>query len=163
MARRLIVLALASSWALAPALPGGPTDDELNKKPVTTLKGDLGALLRDWHKLGTAAGNAGDWYDNRDGDHSPRDLGPEVARTAFPVLLPPGRMAVWTSPGSGNQREDYAATQLPEMRAPDRCRSPGLSWLWSRHDKWGHTTGGFRGKAAHPPGGQWLAPAQDAA
>lgn len=45
-------------------------------KPITTTKGPLGDLLRKWHSEGTAAGNVGDWYDNRDGDHSPLNLAP---------------------------------------------------------------------------------------
>jgi len=36
----------------------------------------LGDLLRKWFADGTAAGNDGDWYDNRDGGHSNFDLGP---------------------------------------------------------------------------------------
>ncbi len=43
---------------------------ELRKKPITTAKGELGEQLSKWWKEGTAAGNAGDWYDNRDGAHS---------------------------------------------------------------------------------------------
>jgi hypothetical protein len=53
-----------------------PTDDELRKKPITTDGGEVGKLLRAWWKEGTAAGNVGDWYDNRDGDHSPLGLAP---------------------------------------------------------------------------------------
>jgi hypothetical protein len=44
--------------------------------PITTLKSPLGDLLRKWYAEGTAAGNAGDFYDNRDGDHSPLDIKP---------------------------------------------------------------------------------------
>src|SRR5262245_38367673 len=53
-----------------------PADDELSKEPITTARGEMGDLLRQWHKDGTAAGNVGDWYDNRDGEHSPLDLSP---------------------------------------------------------------------------------------
>ena len=43
---------------------------ELRKKPITTSKSELGELLTKWWQDGTAAGNAGDFYDNRDGAHS---------------------------------------------------------------------------------------------
>jgi hypothetical protein len=52
------------------------TDDDLRKKPITTDTGEIGKLLKKWHADGTAAGNVGDWYDNRDGEHSPLDLRP---------------------------------------------------------------------------------------
>ncbi|MCX5682585.1 MAG: hypothetical protein NT049_02745, partial [Planctomycetota bacterium] len=45
-------------------------------KPITTTKGPVGDLLRKWFADGTAAGNEGDWYDNRDRGHSGLDLGP---------------------------------------------------------------------------------------
>src|SRR4051812_36782441 len=58
-----------------PALADGPRDD-LKNKPITTDTGEIGKLLTRWWDEGTAAGNAGDWYDNRDGEHSPLDLRP---------------------------------------------------------------------------------------
>jgi hypothetical protein len=45
-------------------------------KPITTAKGPIGDLLRKWFADGTAAGNEGDWYDNRDRGHSGLDLAP---------------------------------------------------------------------------------------
>lgn len=50
--------------------------DDASKNPITTDAGEIGNLLLKWHKEGTAAGNVGDWYDNRDGEHSPLDLKP---------------------------------------------------------------------------------------
>src|SRR5262245_42698642 len=72
MARLLSALILASSALIA----AEPTDDELRKKPVSLDGGEVGKLLTEWWKEGTAAGNVGDWYDNRDGEHSPLDLRP---------------------------------------------------------------------------------------
>src|SRR5436190_1140331 len=46
------------------------------QKPITTLPGKAGDLLRKWHKEGTAAGNDGDYYDNRDAVHSDLDTAP---------------------------------------------------------------------------------------
>jgi hypothetical protein len=55
--------------------------DHLRQQSITTIGGPVGDLLRQWWKEGTAAGNIGDYYDNRDGDHSPLNLG------QFPQLL----------------------------------------------------------------------------
>jgi hypothetical protein len=76
MGRILSGLVLAGAVLVACARADGPSDDELKKKPITTDRGEVGKLLLQWDKEGTAAGNAGDWYDNRDGDHSPLDLRP---------------------------------------------------------------------------------------
>jgi hypothetical protein len=75
-------VAVLSGAALADE---GPTDKELRQKPVTALKGELGDLLRDWYKNDKAAGNVGDWYDNRDGEHSPLDMAsyPQLRKVAY--------------------------------------------------------------------------------
>jgi len=39
-------------------------------RPVTTDPGEVGRALRLWYGQGTAAGNVGDYYDNRDRGHS---------------------------------------------------------------------------------------------
>ncbi|HEX3316191.1 MAG TPA: hypothetical protein VHR72_14940, partial [Gemmataceae bacterium] len=49
---------------------------DLAKRPIATAKSPVGDLLRKWHADGTAAGNVGDWYDNRDGGHSDLDTAP---------------------------------------------------------------------------------------
>ena len=46
------------------------------EKPITTTTGPIGNLLRKWYAEGTAAGNVGDFYDNRDRGHSGLDLAP---------------------------------------------------------------------------------------
>ena len=74
MIRRWCVLILSISAVFAFA--DEPTDADLREKPITTANDAVGKLLRDWYKGGTAAGNVGDWYDNRDGEHSPLDLSP---------------------------------------------------------------------------------------
>ncbi len=51
------------------------------ERPVTAVSGKVGDLLRQWYADGTAAGNVGDLYDNRDGDHS------DLARADFPQLV----------------------------------------------------------------------------
>src|SRR5437870_4894436 len=62
-------LLMACCLLLLLALRAGGQD-----KPITTDGGKVGQLLKQWRKDGTAAGNVGDYYDNRDGDHSPLDL-----------------------------------------------------------------------------------------
>ncbi len=46
----------------------------LAEKPITTAKSNVGDLLRQWWAEGTAAGNVGDLYDNRDRGHSHLDM-----------------------------------------------------------------------------------------
>ena len=70
------LIILATSLALAASLRADPPADKLRQKPITTESGKVGELLKQWWKEGTAAGNAGDYYDNRDGDHSPLNLAP---------------------------------------------------------------------------------------
>ena len=42
----------------------------IEARTVTTLQTDAGVQLRHWYANGTAAGNTGDFYDNRDDGHS---------------------------------------------------------------------------------------------
>jgi hypothetical protein len=58
-----------------------------------------GDLLRKWWKEGTAAGNVGDWYDNRDRGHSDLHLAP------YPQL-----QRVVYSPEELRRRQDWALT-----------------------------------------------------
>ncbi len=78
-----VVCALAAPFAHGFQQPEPPIDlDKLRDKPIANGGGKVGDLLRQWWKEGTAAGNAGDCYDNRDGDHSPLNL------TPYPQLTP---------------------------------------------------------------------------
>jgi hypothetical protein len=69
----------------APAmLLAQPADvDKLKQMPIAAGGGQVGDLLRQWWKAGTASGNAGDFYDNRDGDHSPLNLKPYPQLSLF--------------------------------------------------------------------------------
>jgi hypothetical protein len=62
--------------ALAQPIPQLSEAEKQAKKPIAVGGGQVGDLLRQWWKEGAAAGNVGDWYDNRDGSHSDLDLGP---------------------------------------------------------------------------------------
>ncbi|MBL8796594.1 MAG: putative Ig domain-containing protein, partial [Planctomycetia bacterium] len=48
----------------------------VRERAIANGNGNIVDLLRKWHVEGTAAGNTGDYYDNRDGDHSPLNLNP---------------------------------------------------------------------------------------
>jgi hypothetical protein len=52
---------------------------------MATAPGKVGDLLRQWWKQKTAAGNLGDYYDNRDGGHSDLDTAPwpQLQRVAY--------------------------------------------------------------------------------
>jgi len=69
----------------APAMLVGqpPNLEQLKQKPIALGDGKVADLLRQWSKEGTAAGNAGDFYDNRDGDHSPLNLAPYPQLSLF--------------------------------------------------------------------------------
>ncbi len=57
----------------------------LADKPIVKGFGKAGELLRKWQAEGSAAGNAGDLYDNHDSDHSNMSYGmfPQITRIEF--------------------------------------------------------------------------------
>jgi hypothetical protein len=67
----LTVAVCAGEPAAKPETKAAP-----DEKPITTAKSELGDLLRKWYAEGTAAGNAGDFYDNRDREHSGLNMAP---------------------------------------------------------------------------------------
>jgi hypothetical protein len=102
MRRHLFLLLALVATGPARAQTLEPVDAEkLRQKPITTVPGPAGDLLRQWWKEGTAAGNVGDYYDNRDGDHSPLD------RALFPQLL-----AVKYSPEDLKLKKNWAAARV---------------------------------------------------
>jgi len=48
----------------------------VKERPISAMNNEVGKLLLKWQAEGTAAGNTGDFYDNRDGEHSPLGLEP---------------------------------------------------------------------------------------
>jgi hypothetical protein len=76
--RRIALVALAFAMADAPSW-AGPSNAP---PPPTTRTDPNGLLLNQWFSEGTAAGHAGDYYDNRDGGHSRLDL------AKYPQLRP---------------------------------------------------------------------------
>jgi hypothetical protein len=69
--------AVLASGVLRPLFDPGKPDPA---SEITGLHDKSGELLRQWWKDGTAAGNHGDFYDNRDGDHS------DLSRPLFPQM-----------------------------------------------------------------------------
>ncbi len=55
------------------------------EKPVFKFKGEAPELVNRWFEEGTAEGNGGDWYDNRDGNHSPLGIGqyPQLQKVQY--------------------------------------------------------------------------------
>ena len=68
----LLVLTTLTTWAQPKSDPAA--------KPIATGNSEVAKLLRKWYADGTAAGNVGDFYDNRDGGHS------QLNTRAFPQL-----------------------------------------------------------------------------
>jgi hypothetical protein len=57
-------------------------ESEARKQPIAPAGSEIGDILRRWYADGSAAGNTGDYYDNRDTGHSPLDL------NRHPQILP---------------------------------------------------------------------------
>src|SRR5262249_50982720 len=97
----LIVIVMAAGPELG-VHADPPLDlQKLRQMLVAAASGKVGELLRQWWKEGTAAGNAGDYYDNRDGDHSPLNLAP------YPQLS-----AIKYSPEDVQLRKHWAAQRI---------------------------------------------------
>ena len=62
---------------------------DVRPAPVTTDRGTVGKLLERWFNEGTAAGNVGDFYDNRDRGHSGLNMGkfPQLEKVEYPKEL----------------------------------------------------------------------------
>jgi hypothetical protein len=105
LSRSARIRSVALLWVLAFGAgdPGNLRADP--KKPITTAGGAVGDLLRKWYADGTAAGNMGDFYDNRDRDHSP------LNRAAYPQL----GMVTYTEE-QRKQRLDWAAQGMLHER-----------------------------------------------
>ena len=80
IAATMVVAMAAAAAESPPAKP--PAKDE---KPITAQGGPLGDLLKKWWAQGTAAGNTGDYYDNRDRGHSGLDMSryPQLSKVAY--------------------------------------------------------------------------------
>lgn len=72
----LIVAAITALADAGPPPAPRPAPDESRVAPITTDRGPVGQALTGWWREGTAAGNVGDYYDNRDGGHSQLDIAP---------------------------------------------------------------------------------------
>jgi hypothetical protein len=78
-ARLLVAIILAlcfSLWSVGQQSTRRSPAARLAERSVAIDGGEIGELLRKWYSKGTAAGNVGDYYDNRDGGHSKLNLDP---------------------------------------------------------------------------------------
>jgi hypothetical protein len=83
----LVLLTFAPVAAiLAGEPPAKKPDPQPAAKPITAASGPLAELLKKWHAEGTAAGNTGDWYDNRDREHSGLNMSlyPQLQKVEYP-------------------------------------------------------------------------------
>jgi hypothetical protein len=82
----ILCAAIASGLFFTSGLTGGQSLQRTaaagpSEKPIAANGGEVGRALRKWYAEGTAAGNIGDYYDNRDGGHSDLNIAP------YPQLL----------------------------------------------------------------------------
>ncbi|MCX5673264.1 MAG: hypothetical protein NTU94_18270, partial [Planctomycetota bacterium] len=84
----LMAALVMGAAAGAAETPPAKKTAEAGEKPIATAGGRLGDLLRTWYAEGTAAGNKGDRYDNRDRGHSGLDLGahPQLSKVDYTDL-----------------------------------------------------------------------------
>jgi hypothetical protein len=80
--RALALLALAIGFALPPVAALAKPAKGVHDTSIAVGGGAIGDMLRTWYAQGEAAGNIGDFYDNRDRGHSRLDL------TLYPQLKP---------------------------------------------------------------------------
>lgn len=68
----------------------GPAATPAEPLPITRIDSPEARLLEQWARRGTAAGNHGDFYENRDTGHSPfpTELYPQISRIPEPGQLP---------------------------------------------------------------------------
>lgn len=76
----LALLATSTAQTVQPR-----SEAALRALPIALGDGDHVKLLQKWWAEGSAAGNVNDWYDNRDGDHSPFDVRrfPQLQRVVY--------------------------------------------------------------------------------
>jgi len=102
-----ICLAVSLAGLIFPFTPiaeAGKTDKQTEpstEAPIASGRGEVVDLLRGWYGDGTAAGNMGDWYDNRDRGHS----GLKMSR--YPQL-----QRVTYTPQQLQRREDYGLQRI---------------------------------------------------
>ena len=118
--RMMLVLSLIASpvvWAQAtrPA----------STQPVTTLKTPAARKLLAWYAQGTAAGNVGDYYDNRDRGHSnlPMAPYPQLSRVSY-TQAARGRRLDWAAQRAvlGHVTFGNSSTSAPPQRGGSNPR-----------------------------------------
>lgn len=122
-------LALWLTWTFTASIQAA---DAAGQRPICTLKEKEGQLLRTWYAEGTAAGNIGDFYENRDRGHTKPTLSdlPQLQKFTYTpeqrarggdyavqrTVLPPvviGNSSTSSHPmrGGSNGRQCYSTAQ----------------------------------------------------
>ena len=118
------LMAATASGAVAQEIKSRPPE-ELRKLPVAIGDSEVVKLLQTWWREGTAAGNVGDWYDNRDGDHSPLDLRlwPQLQKAHYTSEMVKARLN-WGAQTKALPIVVFgnSSTSAPVVSSP-RCRS----------------------------------------
>jgi len=104
--RTTLLTAALLCFVLSPAAQKETTFTPLTEIPVAVKGDEIGDVLRKWYAEGTAAGNLGDYYDNRDRGHSLLNMAP------YPQL-----QKIEYTEEQKNSRQDYGGQQkiLPNV------------------------------------------------
>ena len=147
------VLALISAGLLFFMFSGGRSEalqeksdarakeNEARKQPIAPAGGEIGNLLRRWYSAGNAAGNIGDYYDNRDGGHSQLNLSrhPQLQQIIVPGAKPGVRMnwgrqmRVLPDVVIGNSSTSYSATSGGSNARVSYVNSQSVNILYSQY------------------------------
>jgi hypothetical protein len=109
-------------------------------KPISAMQGAVGDLLRKWYAEKTAAGNIGDYYDNRDRGHSPLDLTPFPQLTA-PAVYPENRknftygrmMFLLNHVTIGNSSTSFTVQTMGSNPRCYYCEPKGVEFLYEQY------------------------------
>ena len=116
-------------------------ENEAQKRPVALAGSEIGDLLRRWYASGTAAGNIGDYYDNRDSGHSQLDISryPQLQQIVYSESQIKsnshrGRQTrVLPNVVFGNSSTSYSATAGGSNPRGYYVSSQGVSLLFSQY------------------------------
>ena len=149
--RRLLTLIIAGllvfifsggrSEALQEKSDARAKENEARKQPIAPAGTTIGNLLRKWYAAGTAAGNIGDYYDNRDGGHSQLDLSrhPQLQQILVPAAKTGARVnwgrqtRVLPDVVIGNSSTSYRATAGGSNARTYYVSPQGVSFLYSQY------------------------------
>ncbi|MCL2878390.1 MAG: hypothetical protein FWF13_06385 [Acidobacteria bacterium] len=141
----LLVFMISSdrSEALQEKSDAQEKENEARKQPIAPAGGEVGNLLRGWYSGGNAAGNIGDYYDNRDGGHSPLNLArhPQLQQIPFTEAQIKARAnwgrqtRVLPNVVIGNSSTAYSATAGGSNARASYINSQSINLLYSQYTR----------------------------